>query len=263
MLSFAAITPHSPVIIPTIGKEKLDIVKKTVFAMQTLEEELRKIQPEIIVIISPHGQIFKDVFCLNLAEKYYGNFQSFGDFQTKLEFNGNLELTYKIREKTETSLPLTMISELNLDHGVLVPLYYLCKNLKDFSILPISYSFLDFQKHIEFGEEIKEEIMLSEKKIAVIASANLSHRLTFDAPAGYSPSGKIFDGKLVEFLLKKSINQILNLDPKLIEEAGECGFRSILILLGIIKNLNYTPELLSYEAPFGVGYLVMNFKFSS
>jgi aromatic ring-opening dioxygenase LigB subunit len=260
MLSFASITPHPPIIIPTIGRENLNIVKKTVEAMQKLEQKLNQVNPDVIIIITPHGEIFPDAFCINLSEKYYGNFQQFGDLITKMEFNGNLELAHKIREKTETSLPTTMISESNLDHGVLVPLHYLTKNLKNFSIIPISYSFLDYQKHLEFGEKIKEEIMLSDKKIAVIASGDLSHRLTFDAPAGYSPQGKIFDKKLIDLLKKKSVNQILKLDPNLIEEAGECGLRSILILLGVIKNLNYEPELLSYEGPFGVGYLVMNFR---
>lgn len=260
MLSFAAICPHPPIIIPTIGKENLRLVKKTVEAMEELEKKLSLANPEIIIIISPHGQIFTDAFCLNLSEKYFGDFKNFGDLITKLEFNGNIELAYKIREKTETTIPTTMISEPNLDHGTLVPLYYLTKNLKNFSIIPIGYSFLDYQKHLEFGEKIKEEIMLSDKKIAIIASGDLSHRLTFDAPAGYSPQGKIFDKKVINLLKKKSINQIIKLDSKLIEEAGECGLRSILILLGIIKNLNYQPELLSYEGPFGVGYLVMNFK---
>ncbi|MDD5222100.1 MAG: extradiol ring-cleavage dioxygenase, partial [Patescibacteria group bacterium] len=74
------------------------------------------------------------------------------------------------------------------------------------------------------------------------------------------PNGKIFDDKLISLLKTKSWKQILDLDQGLINDAGECGLRSILILLGIIKNLNYKPELLSYEGPFGVGYLVMNFK---
>lgn len=262
MLSFAAITPHPPIIIPTIGRENINIVKKTVEAMEKLEKKIRRIKPEIIIIISPHGLIFSDAFCLNLSEKYYGNFEQFGDLTTKMEFSGNLELTHKIREKTETILPVTMVSEPNLDHGTLVPLYFLTKNLKSFSIIPIGYSLLDYQKHLEFGEKLKEEIMLSNKKIAVIASGDLSHRLTFDAPAGYSPQGKIFDKKLIDLLKKRTVKQILNLDPKLVEMAGECGLRSIIILLGILKNLKYQPELLSYEGPFGVGYLVMNFKFT-
>jgi len=261
MLSFAAICPHPPIIIPTIGsKEDLEVVKKTISGYKELEKKILKINPEIILIISPHGPVFSDVFSINLSEKYIGDFQQFGDFSTKLEFKGNLGFVNKIRERLETKIPTIIINEEKLDHGTLVPLYYLTQKLKNFSIIPIGYSFLSYQKHLEFGRIIKEEILKSNKKIAVIASGDLSHRLTFDAPAGYSPKGKIFDEQLIKFLKKKAINSILKMDQNLIEEAGECGFRSIIILLGILQDLNYQPELLSYEGPFGVGYLVMNFK---
>ena len=83
MLSFAAICPHPPIIIPTIGRDDLNKVKKTVEAMETLANQLAKINPEVLIIISPHGPIFPDAFCLNLAEKYTGNFQMFGDMATK------------------------------------------------------------------------------------------------------------------------------------------------------------------------------------
>ena len=46
----------------------------------------------------------------------------------------------------------------------------------------------------------------------------------------------------------------------MIEEAGECGLRSLYILLGSMEGNNMSGELLSYEGPFGVGYGVMKFK---
>jgi hypothetical protein len=71
---------------------------------------------------------------------------------------------------------------------------------------------------------------------------------------------KEFDQKIIGFLRKKKVKEIINMDSKLIEEAGECGYRSILILLGILDNTDWEPEILSYQAPFGVGYLTANFK---
>ena len=46
------------------------------------------------------------------------------------------------------------------------------------------------------------------------------------------------------------------MDERLVSVAGECGLRSILILLGILSGNKIKPEVLSYEGPFGVGYLV-------
>ena len=78
---------------------------------------------------------------------------------------------------------------------------------------------------------------------------------------------KSLDGKsLVDTQLnkkekKKDVKNILNLEEKY-PQAGECGLRSFCFLLGILEKseLNWQPEILSYEGPFGVGYLVANFK---
>jgi len=268
MISFAAIVPHHPILIPSIGQEKLDMAKQTVEAMEKLKNKLVKIKPDIIIIISPHGLIFADAFCLNLAEKYFGSLELFGDLTTKMEFKSDSKLTHRIRERFETANPppfLTMISEQNLDYGVTVPLYYLTQktpttndSVLNFSIIPISVSELDYQKHFEFGQGLKEEIMQSDKKIAIIASGDLSHALNQTE----NPVENKFDKQLIKFIKQKNTDKITNFDSNLVQEAKECGLRPIIVLLGILDNLNYKPEILSYEAPFGIGTLVAHFKIS-
>jgi AmmeMemoRadiSam system protein B len=261
MLTFAAITPHPPVLIPTIGKENLKQIKKTAEAMEELENKIFETKPETIIIISPHGPILPDAFSINLNPRYQSNLEEFGDFATKMEFKTDTALAYRIKELMEDkNIPLVLGSESYLDHGAVVPLYFLAKRLDEVAILPISYSLLDFKTHLNFGDYLKEIVLNDEKRIAVIASGDLSHRLTKDAPAGYSVRGKEFDKKLIELIVNKNTAGVLNLDPDLIEESGECGLRSFIILLGLLERINYTPEILSYEGPFGVGYLVANFK---
>ena len=258
---FSAIVPHPPVLIPTIGKENITRLEKTVTAYEKLEKELRAQKPDTILIISPHGNILENAFTLNFSSEYTANFEEFGDFSTKLSLGSDIGLIYKIRESLETTTQVQMISEPNLDHGSSVPLYYLTKNLPEIKIIPLNYSQLDLNKHFELGRLIKEELLLSRERIAIIASGDLSHCLTKDAPGGYSPKGKKFDKKLIELLSKDKAKDILEIDEDLINEAAECGLRSIIIMLGIIDGFKYAPVLLSYEAPFGVGYLVMNLKY--
>ncbi|NQT49347.1 AmmeMemoRadiSam system protein B [Candidatus Kuenenbacteria bacterium] len=262
MLTFAAIVPHPPVLIPSIGKENIDKLKKTISALDILEEELNQANPDTIIVISPHGEINFEAFTVNTNEKYTARFENFGDFTTKLEFKSDLGFINQLKATNETKLPVQLISQENLDHGVSVPLYYLTRKNQDRRIVPINYSFLNFNKHLEFGELIKEAIFSSDKRVAIIASGDLSHKLSLRAPAGFSPHAKEFDKKLIQVLKKKSVQGILDMDPAFIEEAGECGLRSFLILLGAIKNMKYEFEVLSYEAPFGVGYLVGEFKFA-
>jgi len=258
-LVFASICPHPPIIIPTIGKENVTSAKKTIGAMEKMEREFRKSNPETVIVISPHGSLYPDAFSINFSESYVGHFHQFGDFVTNLKFQPDLEFLYRLKEKLEQKMPVVLVEDENLDHGSLVPLYYLTKNVVP-KIVPIGYSLLDYETHLEFGRLIKEEISASKKRIAVIASGDLSHRLTPEAPAGYAPRAGIFDKRLVNFLKEKNIKGILEMDKDLIEEAGECGLRSFLILLGILEKINCQPKAYSYEAPFGVGYLVMNFQ---
>lgn len=261
MLNFAAITPHPPILIPSIGRENTKRLKKTTEAMEKLEKKLFEVKPDTIIVVSPHGPLLPDAFSINLNPEYRSNLQEFGDFSTKMEFKTNTALAFRIKELIEDkNIPLVLTSDGFLDHGAVVPLYFLTKRLPEVSILPVGYSMLDFKTHFNFGDFLKEIILNEEQRIAVIASGDLSHRLTKDAPAGYSPRGKEFDEKLTALIANKNIAGILKLDEDLVEKAGECGLRSILILLGLLERINYVPEILSYEGPFGVGYLVANLK---
>ena len=260
MLVFSAICPHPPIIIPTIGKDNLSKVDKTVLAMEKLEHEVYASQPDLILIISPHGHMLSDAFSVNLHTKYQVDFEAFGDWQTKMEFKSSPEFISKIKECVETELSISVISDEKLDHGSGVPLFFLTAHLKNIPIVPISYSFLDLNKHFKFGQLLNQEIAKSDLRIAVIASGDLSHCLTKDAPAPYSPKGQEFDQQLIKYLEKKAYSDVLNFDADFIEEAAECGLRSFVILFGIIQEYKHNVEILSYEGPFGVGYLVANFK---
>ncbi len=259
-LVFAAITPHPPILIPEIGKENFSQVAKTKEAMEELEQNLYAAKPDIIVIISPHGEIAADAFTINLSDHYRINFENFGNFSVKLDFRGETVLMAAAKEGLSQKIPVSVVSNPNLDHGAGVPLYYLARHLPDISLAPIYFSFLDNLSHFEFGKGLKEAIYSSNKRIAVVASGDLSHCLSKNAPAPFNPAGKKFDEKITQLLEQGDSRSIVNLDQQLIQNAAECGLRSILILLGVLNGVNYSTEILSYEAPFGVGYLVANFK---
>ncbi len=261
MLVFSAITPHPPILIPTIGKKNLEKITKTKEAMEQLAEELYALQPDTIVVISPHGLVQTDTFTIQISEKYYGEFQNFGDLETKFEFEPDISFINKIKIRAELkNLPVQLVNESFIDHGTLVPLYYLAQNLPNVKIVPIAYSMLNYQDHFEFGKYLKKVIGRSNKRIALIASGDLSHCLSKDAPAKYCPKGEVFDKQVIDMLQNKKCGGLMMMDKELAEEAKECGLRSILTLAGVIDEMNCEPQLLSYEAPFGVGYLVMNFK---
>lgn len=259
-LVFAAFVPHPPVIIPSIGKDGRDKIAATEKAFSALEQELYASKPDVIIAISPHGDIHPDSFTFNLSEKYQAGFEAFGDFSTKIEFRGETIMIAAAKEKINDKFPVSIVSEEKIDHGLGVPLYCLARHLENVRLIPLYFSLLDNQTHFEFGKVLKDLIFSTEKRVAVIASGDLSHCLTEDAPMPFNPDGKTFDNTIIDSLKAKEPNKILNLDQKIIDNAGECGLRSLLILLGALHNVNYRTDILSYEAPFGVGYLIANFK---
>jgi len=257
---FSAITPHPAVLIESIGKENSALLEKTKKSYQEIEKNLYASKAETIIIISPHGHIHTNAFTMNINPDFEVNFEEFGDFSTKINLSGDTGLVYKIREKLETKAPLQLMSEKNIDYGCGVPLYFLTRNLKAIKIIPIYYSGLDLGAHFKFGKLLKEELLITKNRFAIIASGDLSHRLSKDAPGGYSSQGAKFDKKIICYLRDKKIDKILNMNKKIINEAGECGLKSIIMLLGMLDGINYKPKILSYESPFGVGHLTVEFE---
>lgn len=261
MITFASFVPHSPLLIPEVGKENLAKLEDTIKAYQSLEHDLYSAKPDVIIVISSHANNRKgDFFTINQSPQLKVGFKDFGDLITKLDFINDIGFGYQVKESCEDHFPIILTADENLDYGTGVPLFYLSQHLSNIKLVSIGFAELSRSDHVKFGEIIRRQINLSDKRIAVIASGDLSHKLHKDSPAGFSPRAQEFDQAIIKLINNKKIDDIVEMDPKLIEEAGECGLRSLLILLGIIKELNYQPEQLSYQAPFGIGYLVENFK---
>lgn len=264
MICYSAFTPHSPLLLSSIGKENTGKLNATLDAMRVLHEELYASRPDVIVTISSHQHAHANAFSINLHDEYLVDFSEFGDLSTQGEFTPELELISRIQEHAQKEhLPFTLDSDAKLDYGVGVPLTLLVEQEKKPSLIPISYSHLSPKIHVQFGRMLKDVFLASNKRIAVIASGDLSHALSSDAPAGFHPSGEQFDQIVLQSLEHLSLSQLLSIEPELLKDASESGYRSLLILFGILDHMHVRAEILSYEHPFGVGELVTQFHFPS
>jgi len=144
------------------------------------------------------------------------------------------------------------------DWGFNVPLHFIGKDFEN-NIEKILIQSEGAEKYFKLGKEKAEEF--KDKKVAVIASGDLSHCLKKESPYGYTEDGPAFDKVLIKYLKNKKIKEILNLDKEF-PNAKACGLQSISFLLGFAeKSLNnYNINVLSYQGPFGVGYLVAEIK---
>lgn len=266
MLVSAMFTPHPPLIIPEIGGENIKEVEKTVSAMKEIGRRIVETDPETIVVISPHGLIHQSEMLIGASPKMAGSFENFDHPETFFSFKGDPSLADKIQKSSvKENIPASIIDHNSgnyfLDHGVLVPIYYLTEELgSDVMIVPISYSMLSRAEHYSFGQIVGQVIDKSSERIAVVASGDLSHRL-FEKKAG--KIGSQFDRFLVENIQNYNPGKIINVDEESQDIAHECGYRSLLILLGVLDGKKIKTEVLSYEGPFGVGYMVADFKINS
>jgi aromatic ring-opening dioxygenase LigB subunit len=263
-LGICALMPHPPIMIPEIGKGELNKIKNTVTAVEEAARRIKDFNPQTIVLMTPHGPAFEDAVSISVHPRLKGNFSSFGVPDVSLGFETDSLLVRHILKKADR-LGVNIVEltddmaknyrlKLELDHGALVPLYYLHKAGFKGQLVHISVGMLSYEEMYTFGKAVQAAIGMVDKRVAVIASGDLSHRLTPDAPAGYSPKAAEFDRQVMEAVENVNIKSLLEIDRDLVEAAGECGLRPIFFLMGIVGGLKATGENLSYEGPFGVGY---------
>ena len=261
-LKLVSLLPHSPLLIPEIGQANYNLLAKTNKAYNYLEQKIEEQTINTLIIVSPHGKAKKHAFTINVAPEMLINLKDFGFIPPKTVITGDALLADNIQANLRPEWNLELISENILDNGSAVPLYLLQTHnpkLKTVIIYPPEES--ERIELINFGQKLGKILNKDEQNIALIASGDLSHRLKKKSPAGYSPKGAKFDNKLIEYLSDSSnaIDNILQIDQNLITAASECGLKPLLIILGAIKDKNWTAKILAYQTDFGVGYLSLDF----
>lgn len=143
------------------------------------------------------------------------------------------------------------------EHGFEVPLFYLSKYLSsDAELEKILVTNPSYEYYYELGKDYGKKIKEKKQRIAVVASGDLSHVLTNNGPYGFDPYGPKLDKIIVDAVKDNDVDSLLNISLDTLERGAECGLRSILFLFGVFNGTNYDTKVLSYEGPFGVGYIV-------
>jgi AmmeMemoRadiSam system protein A/AmmeMemoRadiSam system protein B len=256
-LVFSGIAPHPPIMVPEVGRESTAEVKRSIEGMAELTRRIIESQAESIILISPHAPLDPAAFVAYSGPVLVGDFADFRAPSTRIEAPLDEELLDAIKRNADAdSLDIIDLSNRKLDHGTSVPLYFLLQNGWKGSVVALGYSFLPNDLHVRFGQCIRRAVDQVGRPVAFVASGDLSHRLKPEAPAGYNPVAHVFDDEVVEAINTNKPDRIIHIDPELRRMAGECGYRSLLVALGAAKELPLAGDVLTYEAPFGVGYLV-------
>ncbi|MDZ7611597.1 MAG: class III extradiol dioxygenase subunit B-like domain-containing protein [Candidatus Moranbacteria bacterium] len=263
MLNFIGITTFSPAIVSSVAGKHRTLAKKTIKAVEDLGNDLAKYQPETVFLVSPRGPMRYDKFTINLEKNLKGSFSKFGLLDDEeYSFQGNYELARKILKRLRSiNFPIEAVQEEEIDYGSLVPLSFLYEKLKKKpKIISLTFTSLDLKTHYDLGRELKKIFNELEENVAFLACGDLSQRISENSPAGYSPYGVKFDQSIAALLKKGDVSGLLNINLDLCKEAGEVGFKSIVMAAGLISDTKSDFHQFSYEAPLGSGYLVGKWK---
>lgn len=262
-LKLCCVAPHPPILVPEIGGPEIKKVKKSTEGMNELAGRIEKDDPQTLVVMSPHSPVYGDAFLVQKERQLSGSFSMFGAPQVAFQSTTDSDLAEALLEAADSKgIPVASTSGRwdlgggggKLDHGILVPLYFLAP--KSSSLVCISISMLSYWEHYRLGTAIREAVEKTGHRTVFIGSGDMSHRLKPGAPAGYSPRGEEFDRAIVQIMESGEYSALFDLDRDLIDDAGECGLRSIFSIAGAVDGYGVDSRVLSYEGPFGVGYMV-------
>jgi MEMO1 family protein len=249
--------PHPPIAIENIGRGEERNIQSTIDAFHQISKIIADINPDTIIISSPHAPYLRDGFFVGSSEKASGDFSRFGHPEIRATFDIDQDFAKELREINDR-VRLYDSDDLGVDHGVMVPLDFIHQQ-GSYRWVIIGISTLSTAEHKQLGLDIMRVSEKSGKKTVFIASGDLSHRLKHDGPYGYIKEGAIFDKKITDILSSGNFDNVDLLDESLCEKAGECGLRGLHVLTGVLRDQTYISRLHSYEGPFGVGYAVASF----
>ena len=245
-----------------MGKGKEKEITDTINSYKEVAKLIKEEKPDTIIMISPHTRSYYDYIVIEDGEGTSGDLSRFGANNVKIDVSYDKEFLKLLYEDLK-SIDFRAGSDKKqdcLDHAMMVPLYFINKEYKDYKLVRIGLSGLSLVDHYRLGMYIQKVGQLLDKKIFVVASGDLSHKLKEDGPYGLSEEGPKYDKEIMDDLSNGNFLNIMNYPETYLEKAAICGHKGFCIMGGIFDGYKLSINRLSYEGPFGVGYGICTYK---
>ena len=211
----AYMVPHPPMIVPQIGKGSEKQITKTIRAYETVADEIAALKPETIIISSPHSILYADYFHISPGKSAAGDFGRFGASEVSFRETYDAELRERICcIAKEKDFPAGTLGERdgNLDHGTMVPLYFIEQKYRDFQLIRIGLSGLSLADHYVLGQIIRQAVEETGRRTVYVASGDLSHKLQEYGPYGFAAEGPEYDRKIMDVCSRGAFGEMLDFD---------------------------------------------------
>ena len=254
--------PHPPMIVPAIGRGSEEQITETIRAYEQASDEIATLRPETIVITSPHSVMYADYFHISPGSKAEGSFAQFRAPGVRLCEEYDRELADEIaRTAAEADFPAGTLGEKDssLDHGTMVPLWFVRRKYDEGRIVRIGLAGLPLTDHYRLGMMIRQAAENTGRRVVIVASGDLSHKLQEYGPYGYVPEGPEYDERIMDVMGRAAFGELLDFSESFLDRAAECGHRSFVIMAGAFDGMRVRAHRLSHQDVTGVGYGICTF----
>ena len=258
----AFMVPHPPMIVPAVGRGSEKQIQKTIDAYEQVADEIATLAPETIIITSPHSVMYADYFHISPGKGAKGDFGRFRAAQVCFDEEYDRELVNELADIARVQgFPAGVMGERDkrLDHGTMVPLYFIRRKYTGAKIVRIGLSGLPLSEHYRFGQMIREAVDRLGRKAVFVASGDLSHKLQDYGPYGFAEEGPQYDARIMDVCSRAAFGELFDFDETFCDRAAECGHRSFVIMAGAFDGLAVKAAQLSHEDVTGVGYGICTF----
>ncbi len=271
----AFVVPHPPIILPEVGRGEEKEIQATTDAYNKVAKMIAGLKPETIIISSPHSIMYSDYFHISPGSGARGDMSRFNASSVRFDERYDSELVASICRIARSNgnedkglhnemqeFPAGTLGERDpaLDHGTMIPLYFIRKLYQDFTIIRIGLSGLSLPMHYEMGQIIQKAVEETGRRVVFVASGDLSHKMKAEGPYGFAKEGPEYDDMIMGVCESAEFDRLLDFDETFCDKAAECGHRSFVMMAGALDGLSVRAEKLSHEATFGVGYGICTYE---
>ena len=251
----AVLMPHAPILVPNVGRHGGRAAAASWQAMCAAAAAVMKLAPETVIVISPHSPRRPGAFGLWAGDRLGDSFAQFNAPHTQVDLPNDQRLIKAIvAAAPSVGVDTWLIQDPRLDHGALVPLWFLAQAGWAGPTVVVSLNYPDEGGLTNMGQAIRSAANTLHRRVAIVASGDMSHCLAPDAPGGFHPDAHLFDQTFIRLIRSGAYQDLGNINAELWEHAAEDAVDSTVVATAAADGNANGHNVLSYEAPFGVGY---------
>jgi aromatic ring-opening dioxygenase LigB subunit len=268
---FAAIAPHGGIVVPELcSPEELGVAAATRAGMQELGRRFAAARPEAVVVLTPHNVHVDGSIAVVVAGRLEGSMSEAEGRAVALDCPVDLPLSLAyLNALVDAGFDTVGVSfgpsdpeqaTMPLDWGALIPLWFMGgRNDPPLPVvLVVPARDLLPRRLVDAGAILADACLGARKPVAVIASADHGHTHDAEGIYGFDPASAVFDELVAGLVRKNRLEELVEVDPGLVEAAKADSWWQLLMLHGALGEA-FDVELLSYEAPTYFGMLCAAF----